>query len=92
MWRGGVEAELVAQIEGEASQRPRLGSDGGHPRFADELDACLGGDETEHAGRSHEQAFDPWRRLVVGSHGELVAVAEPALDGVGDPTCSVVRT
>ena len=37
--RGGVESQLVAQIQGKSSERPPLGGDGGDPGFGDQLDA-----------------------------------------------------
>ena len=49
-------------------------------RLRDELDGGLDRDEAEHRRRAGGEAPDPIHRLVRGTHRELVALAEPALD------------
>src|SRR5690606_19519565 len=57
-----------------------LGGDAVHANLLERVEPRVDEVDAEDRGRARGEALDPLDGLVAGTHGELVALAEPALD------------
>src|SRR5918995_7408567 len=70
----------VVQVDGERGQRDALLPQPLDARFGEETRPRLDGGQAEDGRRPRLEAADPCDRVVLGSHGELLALGEPAPD------------